>query len=131
MNFTPHGQLELNWHNNILICKPIGSVNIEGSALFHKQIGLEISNKKFNTFARIMHFVDSDNLATQDAYATLAQHLGENKELGCVFLGLVGGNNVIRFYFESAAKAAELPYQYFDKLDESIDYIEDYLINIK
>lgn len=131
MNMQAHGQLRTNWHNNILICEPIGGVNFEGAALFNKNIEQEISSKKLDTFARIMHFVDSDNLATQDAYATLESNILKNKSLGCVFLGLVGGNSVCRFYFESAAKAAELPYQYFDKLDTAINYIEDYLVNIK
>ncbi|SFC96098.1 hypothetical protein [Pseudoalteromonas denitrificans] len=123
MKYNCHGDIELNWLGNILICKPSGSINFEGAQRFHQLINDSIATHNYSRWARIEYFTDMQTLATLDAYELLTLHLEDIVNKGCIFIGLVSGNALEIELFKKACCSIGLPCKEFNHLSEAIEYI--------
>jgi hypothetical protein len=123
MEFAAHGDIKIKWLGNILVVKPSGSVNLEGAEYFAQWVNKQITDKNFTHWGRITEFKDVDSLATPDAYQHLQSHFKEDIALGCVFLGLVGGNSLGILSCERAARESGLPVKQFTDFASAVDYM--------
>jgi hypothetical protein len=130
MKYSPHGDLNIEWSGNILIVYPKGSINLEGAKRFHQVVNDEITNKRFETFARIIDYQDKYCLATKEAYQELQNHVMDNLSKGCKYIGIVGENTVSRHYPDEALRKVNYPHDFFSSSALAIKYISENITGI-
>ena len=115
-----HGNLHFYWEGSVLVVEPSGTINVEtaqeSSAGFYTMLAEHPRQK----WCRLEHFADTEMLATPEAIEEMRLSLQVSKDAGCIAVGSVGGNIVMRDIFKRSVQALALPYQEFDSLSSAL-----------
>lgn len=123
---TPHGEIDIKWIHNVLLCAPLGPINGNGAKLFAEKIGREINNKRpTSPWIRVEVFRDFYTLATPDAYRFLLESLVHSRRHQCEMLCVVGVNSCNTSLFERYSNMVGLPFISFASLPSFIAFLEE------
>jgi len=123
---TPHGEIDIKWMNNVLVCAPLGPINGNGAKLFAEKICNSINNKRpILPWLRVEVFRDFYTLATPDAYRFLLETLIHSRKHKCELLCVVGVNSCNMTLFERYSNMAGLPFISFESLPSLIIFLQE------
>ncbi|MCW8833448.1 MAG: hypothetical protein OQK09_07140 [Colwellia sp.] len=123
MKFSNHGNIDIHWTNNILVCRPTGAINLEGAEGMVALIEEKISGKNFKQWSRIEILDDQEVLGTPDAHKILKQHIESTVNNGCVFIALVKESPLNAYIFKEICQSLKIPVKSFSSEAIAIDYI--------
>lgn len=122
----PHGEIDIKWINNVLLCAPLGPINGHGAKLFAEKICNSINNKQpISPWIRVEVFRDFYTLATPDAYRFLLETLIHSHKHKCEMLCVVGVNSCNTTLFERYSNMAGLPFISFGSLPSLIKFLQE------
>lgn len=123
---TPHGEIDIKWINDVLLCAPLGPINGSGARLFAEKICRSINKKRpVSPWLRVELFRDFYTLATPDAYRFLLETLIHSRKHQCNILCVVGVNSCNTSLFEKYSKMAGLSFSSFDCFPSLIAFLQE------
>lgn len=119
--FEPHGSIYAYWKGRVLVFMPSGEINIETVNHSKAELDATLSQSPSGAWCRLERFANDNVLPTPESVLHLEQSLMENKENGCVCVGIVGGNVVISLLFEKLCKKAGLEFATFNSYSDGLE----------
>lgn len=122
----PHGEINVEWFDNVLISAPLGPINGAGAKMFSEKICTSIiNNAPQKPWVRVEFFRDFYTLATPDAYPFLMKSLIYSLRNQCELMCVIGVNSCNMSLFESYSKLVGLPFLAFSRLSCLVDFLKE------
>lgn len=119
-----HGEIDVEWFDNVLISAPLGSINGAGAKMFAEKICISITTKApAKPWVRGEFFRDFYTLATPDAYPFFLKSLICSLRNQCELICVIGVNNCNMSLFESYSKLVGLPFLAFSRLSSLVNFL--------
>lgn len=122
----PHGEINVEWFDNVLISAPLGPINGAGAKMFSEKICTSIlNNAPTKPWVRVEVFRDFYTLGTPDAYPFLLKSLTCSLRNRCEMICVIGVNSCNMSLFESYSKLVGLPFLAFNRLSSLVDFLKE------
>lgn len=121
-----HGEINVEWFEDVLISAPLGSINGAGAQMFSEQICTSIThNAPTKPWVRVEFFRDFYTLATPDAYPFILKSLTCSLKNQCEMICVIGVNSCNMRLFESYSQLIGLPFTAFNSLSSLSGYLKE------
>ena len=121
-----HGEIDVEWFDNVLISAPLGPINGAGAQMFSEKICTSIiNNAPRKPWVRVEFFRDFYTLATPDAYRFLLKSLTCSLRYQCEMICVIGVNSCNVSLFEKYSHLVGLPFFTFSCLSSLSNFLED------
>ena len=115
------------WKGRIFVVEPVGNISIESVYKTKEKMVSVVSRAPNGPWCRLEYFKDDDSLLTFDSVDSLEQSVVHNKKKGCIKIGLIGGNSVLRYLFKNITQQVGIEFQSYDSFVTAIVSLENHI----
>lgn len=123
--FESHGSIKLNWVNDVLVIQPSGQINREGAIANIAKCKEMLTAKPVGKWCRLQYFTNQSTLQTPEALKEIRKAYVMFSQHGCIKVGIVSCNILIREIIENICKELKISYESYETYNQAIASLQD------